>query len=400
MPHHHAHIPHGPSLTRRATLGGVGAALTLARLKPAQAAVQFPQRLLILMIPGGLDGLAAVVPYGDPYLAGLRQALIPPAVGQKGGMFDLGGFFGLNPNLPNLYTLYKANQMLAVHAVGNFINTRSHFQGQDVLELGSTGSATDGWVNRLVGLLPTVAGGVEAGLALGTNMPIGLQGPAPIGAFSRSAWPAAPGPLATLIAQLGAPDPMVGHAIQAGFADRMQFLAWLKGTPGGTSGVQALMQQAGTFLAAAGGPAVAMVTAESVDTHSNQNLRLPTMLMEIDSGMAAFATACGAAWANTVVLTMTEFGRTAYQNGSGGTDHGTAFAMFLAGGAVKGGRVIATWPGLSPTQLYEGRDLAITVDIRAVIMGVLQQHFGLTTTQLATIFPDATDITPMSGLVS
>jgi uncharacterized protein (DUF1501 family) len=394
----------GPAITRRMALGGLGAALTLARLRPARAAVSFPQRLVVVNIRGGLDGMSAVVPYGDPNLAGLRAPLIPPPVGQNGGMLDMGGFYGLNPGLPNLYSLYQANQMLAVHAVGNLLLTRSHFAGQGAIELGQTQQtgAVSGWVDRLVGLLQTQPGGVEPGVSFGAGNPLIGQGANPMGAWSSSDWPPTKDTLAALVETLGATDPLIGPPTESGFDDRNYFQSWLAASnaPQGASPLQVAMRAAGIFIAASGGPAIAVVESDAADTHTGQLPRLAALFADLDASVALLQVAAGSTWANTVVLTLTEFGRTAYVNGCGGTDHGTGMAVFLAGGAVAGGRVIADWPGLGPSQLYQGRDLAPTTDVRAVLMGVLQGHLGMSLSQLATIFPNATGVSPMSGLVN
>ena len=377
--HHHLHHHHhaalgGPVLSRRAALGGIGAALTLAGLRPARAGVPFPQRLVIVNMLGGLDGLSAVVPYGDPALMGLRAALVPPAVGQPGGMFDLGGFYGLHPALVNMAAMYQSNQMLAVHAVGGIQATRSHFDDQGVLQAGELGTVASGWMNRLVSLLPSVAGGVEAGVVLGPAMPIISQGPVQIASWQSSPLTATPNTLAALVETLGASDPLIGGPIQSGFNERSLLKSWLAGQSAKTaSPLQAAMQAAGAFIASPGGPAVALIQTDSMDTHTTQVSQLQPLLADVDAGMGFLASAAGSVWANTVVLTFTEFGRTAYMNGCGGTEHGTAFAMFLAGGAVAGGRVIANWPGLAPGKLYQNRDLAPTTDVRSVIMGVLRR---------------------------
>jgi uncharacterized protein (DUF1501 family) len=397
-------MPRGPSISRRAALGGIGAALTLARIRPARAGVGFPQRLVIVNIRGGLDGMSAVVPYGDPNLVGLRAPLVPPAVGQPGGMFDMGGFYGLNPSLPNTYAFFKANHMLAVHAVGNISQTRSHFADQGALELGQLDQTgpTVGWINRLVGLLQTVPGGVEAGVSFSANNPAISQGTAPMGAWSYAIWPPTPNELAALVETLGAPDPLIGAPTQSGFNDRTTFQQWINGSnaPPGQTALQVAMRNAGIFIGASGGPAIAAIECSDADTHVLQVSRLQTALSDFDNGLALLATGAGSAWANTVVMTITEFGRTAAVNGCTGTDHGTGFAMMLAGGAVAGGKVIADWPGLSQSQLYQGRDLAPTTDVRAVLMGVLQYHLGLSAAELATVFPGSSGITPMTGLVN
>ena len=412
--HGHTHVspaatagcfPGGPVLSRRAALGGMGAALSLAHFRPARASVPFPQRLVILNVLGGLDGLSTVIPYGDQYLAGLRAPLLPPGVGQPGGMLDLGGFYGLNPSLPNLYKMYQSGQMLAVHAVGGVLCSRSHFADQAALQAGELGTASSGWLNRLAGLLPTVQGGVEAGMVLSTAMPPIAQGPANaaglplVGSWAHSGAAPTPNTLAALVETLGAPDPLIGGPIQSGFNERQQLQTWLSGNKMPTaSPLQAAMQAAGVFISSVGGPAVALVeTTETVDTHTSQVSRLQPLLSDIDTSIGILAAAAGGSWANTVVLTITEFGRTAEVNGCGGTDHGTGFAMFLAGGAVAGGRVIAQWTPLN--NLYQNRDVYPNTDVRSVVMGVLQDHLQLTPAQLATVFPNA-GVSPLGGLVT
>ena len=316
-------------------------------------------------------------------------------------MFDLGGFYGLNPALPNMYSLYTAGQMLAVHAVGNILSTRSHFAGQTALQTGETMSVSTGWMNRLLTLLPTTAGGTEAGIVLGASVPTIAQGTIQTASWSPSShMHATPNTLAALVETLGVVDPLIGDPILSGFNDRAILQQWLAGRPATTSNLQQTMQAAGTFIAAPGGPAVALIEVENLDTHTSQVSRLGSVLADLDASIGVLVNSAGAAWANTVVVTLTEFGRTAYVNGCGGTDHGTALAMFLAGGPVAGGRVIATWPGLTAAQLYQGRDLAPTVDIRSVLMGVLRDHMGLSASGLATVFPNATGVSPMGGLVT
>jgi len=396
MSHHHHHpLPVGPNLTRRATLGGIGAALALSRIRPAYAGVAFAQRLVIINLRGGLDGLATVVPYGDPNLATLRAALTPPPVGQTGGMFDLGGFYGLNPAMPNMYAMFQANQMLAVHAVGNILNSRSHFADQTALQSGELAGTTSGWMNRLAGVLSFVAGGSEVGVVIGPGMPTIAQGPLQLASYAGSSLVATPNTLAALVETLGAPDPLIGAPVQSGFNDKALFQGWLSGQKYTGSPLVTALQQAGVFLNSPGGPALAVVETDSFDTHINQVTRLTTALADLDNAMAALKLGLGASWANTVVMTITEFGRTVAVNGCGGSDHGTGFAMFLAGGAVVGGRVIANWPGLGQ------RDLAGTTDVRSVIMGVLRDHLGLNATQLATVFPNAgAGVSPIGGLVN
>ena len=401
--HHHPHAPFLP--TRRGLIGGFGAGLALSLLGPRRALAQAapaPRCLVLVDVMGAVDGMSMVVPYGDRHLRGLRARLVPRPVGTPGGMFDLGGFFGLSPHMPNLAAMYGTGQMLAAHAVGGILATRSHFDGQAALQSGIAAAGMSGWINRLVSLMPPAAsGGVEPGLVLGAQVPVLAQGPAVFGAYAPPAFGGV-SPLASAALQsLSAADPLLGPAAAAGFLDAafLGGIAAANPAPRGASAFVSDMYAAGAFLAAPGGPNVIVVESTPMDTHTDQVKRLAPLLSDLDAGIGALAAAAGPAWANTVVMTVTEFGRTAYENGSGGTDHGTGFAMLLAGGAVAGGRVVADWPGLSPTQLLDGRDLQPTVDVRSVAMGVLRDHLGLSAAGLEAVFPGSSAIPVVSGLV-
>jgi uncharacterized protein (DUF1501 family) len=411
MTHAHPHTHGHPCregrllLKRRSALFGLGAAMSLAHVRFAKAATSGAgaPRLIVLNIEGGLDGLSMVAPYGDANLAKLRGQIMAPSIGTSGGMFDLGGFFGLHPAMPNLHAMYAAGQASMVHAVGNAAPTRSHFEGQDYLQSGAPTLLASGWLNRAMGLVAG-NGTMQSGLAMGTAPSLLTQGPTIAAGWAPDPFPALPAQTMTDLTRLLASDPLLAPAYQAAFQDDTMFSAALAASPipAGLSTLQQSAWAAGTFLASPNGPRIAAITAPGYDTHDNQVGRLNTGLADLDGALQILKTQLGAAWSNTVVMTMTEFGRTAYCNGTsatGGTDHGTAFAVVLAGGAVKGGQVMGTWPGLAASQLYQGRDLAPTTDIRSIGMGVLSQHLGLSSAALATVFPGAT-VQPMNGLVS
>jgi uncharacterized protein (DUF1501 family) len=396
-----------PGLSRRSTLLGLAALATVTRMKLALADAPTDQRLVVVLLRGALDGMSAVVPYGDAGLATLRPALIPPAPGQPGGMHDLGGFFGLNPALPGLYAMYQAGQALPIHAVAGPYRTRSHFEAQDLLQLGTDDAGiTSGWLNRMIGEMPARKAGRLAGLAAGIGTPLLLQGPARVGSYSPASFASPPPDLYARIAALNAADPLTGPAITDGLRARdfdsrvmSDDARQMAGdTPKGNGGFPALAGKVGTLLAAPGGPRIAAFQLEGWDTHGNQMNGLKTPLSGLDAGLTNLKTALGAAWRNTMVLVMTEFGRTAAMNGTKGTDHGTATVAFVLGGDVAGGRVLATWPGLSPGQLFENRDLAPTMDIRSVAKGAIASHFGLTSAALARVFPGSEDAPTLSGL--
>jgi uncharacterized protein (DUF1501 family) len=368
------------------------------------------KRFVVVLLRGALDGMSSVVPYGDPYLAGLRPGLIPAGVGQPGGMYDLGGFFGLNPSLPGVYAMYQAGEVLPVHAVAGPYRTRSHFEAQDLLQIGTDETGiTSGWLNRVISELPVRRSPSLAGLAVGIGTPLLIQGPVRVGSYAPEGF-AAPSPdLYARIAALNAGDPLTGPAIVNGLRAETfdKTVDIMSDDPAGAAaGVKkndasfaSLAKHAGVLLAAAGGPRIAAFQLEGWDTHGNQVAGLKTPLSGLDAGLTALRSAMGPAWGQTMVLVITEFGRTAAMNGTKGTDHGTATAAFVLGGNVAGGKVIATWPGLAAGQLFEARDLAPTMDVRSVAKGALAAHLGLGDAALARVFPGSGDAAPLNGLV-
>ncbi len=389
-----------PAISRRQALAGVAAGMALGRTKLAFASgtAGSGPRLVVINVRGGLDGLAAVIPYGDSNLQGLRRALLPKR------MLQLNNFFAFDPNLPNLFAMYAAGQALAVHAVGPIFDTRSHFVGQDYLQGGGTTLLSTGWLNRALSMIG-YTGPLQPGMALGPVAPAVIHGNNPIAGWTGDPFPMTSGNLETVLQTDSSNDSSIGPVMSIAFQDRDVFTAILQGQKtSSSSNLVHLAQVAGYCLASPYGPAVAVLQTDSVDTHYEQSTRLPTMLSEIDQALLALKTSLGAAWANTVVLTMTEFGRTAYENGTTGTDHGTGFAVLLAGGAVAGGQVVVQngWPGLGQSQLFQKRDLAPTCYFQQVAMAVLFDHMGISSSNQETLFPGSTalGLMPLSGLVN
>jgi uncharacterized protein (DUF1501 family) len=412
------------SLTRRTTLLGLSALGVLPRIKVAFANAPTDQRFVVILLRGALDGMSAVVPYGDANLAKLRPALIPSAVGAAGGMYDLGGFYGLHPALPGLYAMYRAGEVLPIHAVAGPYRTRSHFEAQDLLQLGTADetSIASGWLNRVLAELPAQTRSAEtrsaetpsaetgpelAGLAVGIGTPLLLQGPVRVGSYAPDHFAIPPPDLYARIEALNAADPMTGPAIANGLRAQAFDASIMSDDttpmpgdlPKTVGGLPALAREVGLLMAAAQGPRIAAFQLEGWDTHGSQVDGLKTPLSGLDAGLTALKAALGPAWSKTMVVVMTEFGRTAAMNGTKGTDHGTAAAAFVLGGKVAGGKVRATWPGLAAGQLFEHRDLAPTMDIRSVAKGALAGHLGLGGAALARVFPASSDAAPMNGLI-
>lgn len=393
-------------LTRRSALLGLTAAVSLGRVSLALAAAPTDKRFIVVIQRGALDGMAAVVPYGDPALMGLRGEIVPPGPGQPDGLLDLGGFFGLHPSLTSLHAMFKAGEAMPIHAVAGPTRVRSHFEAQDCLESGADHRLTSGWLNRAVALMPAAASaGRPEGdaVAIGVAVPLLLRGSATVANWAPHGFGAPPPDLYTQIAALNGPDHLIGPAITEGLRER-GFSASVMSPDGSAPANEryafpALARAAGELLRAPDGPRIAALEIGGWDTHVAQVPRLKRVLAQLDAGLAALREGLGDAWRQTAVLTMTEFGRTARVNGTKGTDHGTGTVAFVLGGAVAGGRVHANWPGLGPGRLLEDRDLMPTTDLRSVAKGLLQQHLGLPEPALGKVFPDSVTAQATNGLV-
>ena len=310
--------------------------------------------------------------------------------------------------------MYRDRQAAVVHAVSTPYRERSHFDGQDVLESGfaGPGRVQSGWLNRALQALPQ-GERVAGALAVGPTTPLVLRGPAATVGWAPVALPQADDDTAARLIELYRHrDPALAGALTQGIAldkpaqdDNMK-RDDMKPKPGGGAPAQMRLVARGAakLMAADDGPRIAALAFDGWDTHANEGGpvgRLAGLLSGLDGALAEFEGGLGAHWRDTVIVVATEFGRTARINGTEGTDHGTGTIALLAGGAVKGGRVIADWPSLRPASLYEGRDLAPTTDLRAVIKGVLADHLGLSERALAeAVFPDSAVAKPMKGLIA
>jgi uncharacterized protein (DUF1501 family) len=376
-------------------------------------------RLLVIVLRGALDGLATAAPVGDPDWIRLRGDKALKLEGPTPAL-PLDGFFALNPAMPNLHRLYRAGQATIVHAAATPYRERSHFDGQDVLESGLTkpGIADTGWLNRaLAALAPEseILAHSRAAFAVGPVTPLIVRGPAPILPWTPPRLPPATDDTVMRLLDLYRhTDPALARVLEermglaaiarAGDMDMGQ----AKANPGGgVAQVRSYFAEsagaAARFLAQPDGPRIGALAFDGWDTHADEGEvsgRLANLLGALDGAIAAIETQMGGAWRETVVALVTEFGRTARINGTQGTDHGIATVALLAGGALKGGRVIADWPGVAEAKLYENRDLMATTDLRAVMKGLLRDHVRVREDALATsVFPDSAGVKPMTGLV-
>lgn len=408
MEQHHAYCQSMP-LSRRGLLGAGLSFFAWSHLpKVASAAGARDPRFLTVILRGALDGLSAVAPLADPDYEALRVGIALSKEG-KDAAIPLDGFFALHPKMPNFARVYAAKQALVVHATASPYRERSHFDGQDVLEtgLGGVGRSDSGWLNRALLALPKgerIAR--QGGLGVGTVTPLILRGEANVLGWSPQRVAEAPEDLARRVLDLYQHrDPVLAKALAGGIKADQLAKGGAEMEQGG--GNPAAMARAATGAARLmmkdDGPRVGVLSYDGWDTHANQGGavgRLADLLDGLDRAFAAFEREFGAAWKDTVILVVTEFGRTANINGTEGSDHGTATVAMLIGGAVKGGRVIADWPGLKTAQLHQGRDLKATIDLRAVMKGVMADHLGLSASVLADrIFPDSGVVKPMAGLV-
>ncbi|MDO9095791.1 MAG: DUF1501 domain-containing protein [Rubrivivax sp.] len=368
-------------LDRRGFLSAAGL-FTVSPVLFAQVATE--QRFIFIIQRGAADGLNTVIPYAEPAYASARGALaIDPTNALK-----LDGTFALHPSLAKLRELHAAEQATFFHAVASAYRDRSHFDGQNVLETGGAAphQVKDGWMNRLVGLLPRT--GKEA-IAFSPAVPMALRGPAAVTTYAPSALPPANDDLMQRVEQLYAKDTQL-HAIWSSALEARGMATAGMGGGARRQDTSALGKMAAGFLARADGPRVAMIETSGWDTHSGQNARLASQLKNLDGLIAGLHEGLAAAWSKTVILVATEFGRTVAANGTGGTDHGTAGAAMLLGGAVQGGRVVADWPGLASSSLHDGRDLKPTLALDTLIASTCAQTFQLDpdlTTR--TLFPGA-----------
>jgi uncharacterized protein (DUF1501 family) len=408
-------MPHAPS--RRDVMLASGTFFAWTYMPKLALAEGRDPRFLTIILRGALDGLATVAPVGDPDWIALRgdNAL---TLQNKTPALKLDDFFALNPAMPNLHRMFAANEAIIVHASATPYRERSHFDGQDVLESGlpKPASSDSGWLNRaLAGLAPAGLVNPRGGraFAVGPVTPLVVRGAAPVLSWSpQRILPASEDTVMRLLDLYRHSDVKLANVLEEhGRMTAIEHagdMAAMQNAPPAPAQVRAYFAEAaGTaakFLAQPDGPRVGALALDGWDTHSNEGIaqgRLSQLLGALDDALAAVETNMGSAWRDTVVVLATEFGRTARINGTDGTDHGTATVALLVGGALKGGRVIADWPGLKSADLYENRDLKPTTDLRAVLKGALKDHLRADDRALAeNVFPGSGGVKPMAGLVA
>ncbi|MCO5977913.1 DUF1501 domain-containing protein [Ideonella oryzae] len=394
-------------VNRRQWLGAMAAAAATAttRLSWAGSAGQQQGRVVFIILRGGLDGLFAVPATGDPAFAPARDHFTE----QAGAALPLDATFGLHPALAQMHALYRGGELLVVHATGLAYHQRSHFDAQQVLESGGEqpGQLHDGWLGR------ALAATRRSGLAMTTAVPLVLRGWSGVDTWAPSRLPSPTDDLLARLQHLYAEDAALGHALGRARGLQTEVTAAASSSGDGAMGMApgkgpagdfvSLCQAAGALMARPEGPQVVVLDVSGWDSHADQaapNGLLTRRLGELDQGVAALRSAlmapgAGDAWQRSAVVVATEFGRTVDINGTRGTDHGTGGAAWVLGGRVQGGRVLADWPGLAPAQRFEGRDLHITLDIRAVLKGVLGPQLGLGDRLLAEqVFPGSAALKP------
>lgn len=381
-------------IDRRSLIGSGALGVLMASFAPrlAFAKAETDKRFVFIIQRGAADGLGTLAPVGDPAFAAARGVLAADFAGAA----KLDAMFALHPSLGTVGGLYAQKQALFAHAVASPYRDRSHFDGQNVLETGGAGaySVKDGWLNRMLGLLPPTQ---AKAIAVSATIPVALRGSHEVASYAPSALPQASDDLLQRLAMLYEGDSQL-HSLWSEAMNTRTLTSDLASDNGRNAAATGTL--AARLLAPDNGARIAMIETGGWDTHAQQRGRLGAQLKGLDAIIGALQAGLGPLWADTMVLVATEFGRTVAVNGTGGTDHGTGSSAMLLGGGVKGGRVLADWPGLSTAALYEGRDLTPTMQLDAFIGGAVAGHFGLEPARaMAALFPETKGASAISGLV-
>ena len=418
------------SVSRRGFLG-FSTAFAASLLMPYRSSLASSRdpRFLFVILRGALDGLSAVMPVGDPDFAKVREGFMDD-VKQAGAPLPLDAMFALNPAMKSLAALYANKQAALIHAVCTPYRDRSHFDGQEVLESGlpNVTHGDSGWLNRALAGLPASAATPmdKRGLAVGATVPLVMRGDLPVMSWSpEHLRQSTPDTIARLMLLYQARDPALAEALmQAGAIAKetemgvamaggganppaammgdMRVMA-PQGAARGQDAMLAIAEGAARLLVRPDGPRIAALSIDGWDTHADEKPgtgRLGKLLGLLDQLFDRLHQGLAPVWNDTVIVAATEFGRTVRINGTAGTDHGTGTVAFLLGGAVKGGRVIADWPGLADKSLLDNRDLKPTTDLRAILKPVLTDHLGLDPRLIESrIFPGSVGATGVRNLI-
>ena len=402
------------TISRRKLLQGAGmlaAALATPGIKVSFAAAPVEERFIFVILRGAMDGLAAMPPYGDKNYQSARGGIALPS----SAYVPLDNFFGAHKSFAGFADMFKNGEAAVIHAVSTPYRERSHFDAQNVLECGALtpNGARDGWLNRALSLYGGNAG--KLGLSVGQTIPLMMQGNTPVGTWAPAADGLPADTVLIALEKLYRKDQLFHTALTQAvdvhnIADNaVDGSGFGKMGAGGRKGLQNQNAMKQTVTAVAkilsdpAGPRIATIEVGGWDTHAQQGLDngpLANLFAALDAGLLTLKTGLGAHWEKTVVMVATEFGRTVAQNGTGGTDHGTASCALLAGGAVNGGKVYTKWPGLDKTQLHENRDLRPTTDMRQVAKAVLRDHLKLDDTEISSrVFPGSGRVMALDGII-
>ena len=358
------------------------------------------KRLVVVFLRGGIDGLNIVIPHQDSDYYQARPTIAIPYPQENYGAIDLDGFFGLHPQLHDLMPLWEQGSLAFIHSSGSPVTERSHFQAQDYIENGTPGNkkTTDGWMNRLLGELPQPR--TAQALNVGVTTPYILRGNRPIASMKPGRNSAAPIPtdrplINSAFSNLYSGQDVLSKAYQDGRKAREAILTDLKQemmyASRGASNVNAFVDDAAEVARLMAGNTqtqLAFMEVGGWDTHINQNNMLNRLLPSLGQGLATLVQGLEKVYSDTTIVVMSEFGRTAKENGNRGTDHGYGNVMWLLGGAIRGGKVYGEWRGLNQKALHQNRDLPVTTDFREVFSLILQQHLSISNDGLNRVFPN------------
>jgi len=374
-------------------------------------------KFIVIMLRGAVDGLSVVIPYGDSRYYSVRNSIAIPKPGEDLSALDLDGYFGLHPSLAPLLPLWKNRSLAFVHSAGSPDPTRSHFDAQDYMESGTPGvkSTGSGWMNRLLQQLPNNNSPIRA-INVGETLPRIFQGPANVASYQPVQRAGQRKPIDNqMIAQCyQAMYEGRNDALGKAFAEGMnahdtiskeldgEMMAANAGAPD-AGNFKGFGTQLGKLIAKDPSVQVGFIAIGGWDTHVNQGNgkgQLANKLTALGNGLSQLIAALNEQYKNTVIIVMSEFGRTVKENGNQGTDHGHGNMMMVMGGRVNGGKIYSKWAGLEQNHLYEGRDLAVTTDFRQVLSTVAGEHMKVANPALASVFPDFQVASQLKGILA